>query len=57
MLGEGKKSGIFNSSLLYDEFFSGVLNWDVFGSLSVLIIFMVHIFPLNSYHVLFKTTH
>ena len=38
MLGVRKKSGIINCSLLSDG-----LNWDVFGSLSALIIFMVHI--------------
>ena len=46
MLGEGKKSGIISRSLLYEEFsqksLSG-LNWDIFGSLSALIIVMVHI--------------
>ena len=46
MLGEGKKSGIINRSLLYDEFWKQSLCgliWDVFGSLSALIILMVHI--------------
>ena len=50
MLGEGKKSGIINHSLFYDEFGKqslGGLNWDVFGSLSALIICMVHI-PFKS---------
>ena len=46
MLGEGKKSGIISRSLLYEEFsqksLSG-LNWDIFWSLSALVIFMVHI--------------
>ena len=49
MLGEGKKSGIINRSLLYDEFRKtslGGLIWDVFGSLSALIILMAHI-PFN----------
>jgi hypothetical protein len=46
MQGVGKKSGLIHHGLLSDKLWgksSGVLNWDVFGSLSALIIFMVHI--------------
>ena len=47
---EGEKSGIINRSLINDEFKKktlGGLNCYVFGSLSALIIFMVHI-PFKS---------
>ena len=46
MLGVSKKSGIINRSLLYDEFLENKslvrLNWDIIGSISALILFMVH---------------
>ena len=46
MLGVGKKHGIINRSSLYYEFLHKTLggwNWDELVSLSVLIIFLVHI--------------
>ena len=49
MLGEGKKNGIINRSMVYDKFQKtnfGGFNWTIFRSFLAHIIFTVH-FPFK----------